>query len=326
MKEIVRPIVSGEYYSSPRLNKSNLAIFLSSPYEYKRQIDGLRPPLEGAALEEGTMVHKYILENDDFFNDYYLARYSKPNKSINQTKFVQRLLEEHCYDSWDKELLLTIYKECYNTQKQTYAQALENAEKAFDEVADYISELVHNPGKLPVSTKQFEKLNRLRVNVFKHPIAKELLGEKPNTFSEFHVEFDRSEFECKALMDRVIFLPDKKVINLVDLKTTHALDNFNSSIKSYTYVMQLEWYRYALREYLRNELGENPEEWTIDTWIVAVDKETERVKVYRFTKDCLDRESTKTEQLLTKLHWHYDNDQWEMDEKESEVGYVEYDE
>lgn len=316
-----------EYYSDhSRLNKSMLSIFAKSPAEYRRQIDN-PVVLEGPQFRAGTMIHKYILEHGDFWNEYYRQYTESPNKSKNQKAFADRLVEENF--SGEVDLASTIYKECYSAKsiKATDYDAILSA--AIEEVFEWVKESLDNKGKIPVTSNEMNKLKEYVEKINAHKGARMLLQENSSdyminsdgdiahgdiiAFSEFHINWEHKlAIPCKSLIDRVVFNMATKKIWLIDLKTTSDLSSFKDSFEKYTYGMQLSFYRMALRWFIENEIGDNPENWSIEAFIIAIEKSTADISAIRINDSILDNEEKYIDSIIDNFVWHKENDVWNM--------------
>ncbi len=88
----VRQQVNKEYYSDKdRLNKSLLVEFIKSPSRFKK-LNENPEHLDFKALRDGTMIHKWILEFKDFYNDYKLVKCKTPSTDL-QYEFVKKIVD-----------------------------------------------------------------------------------------------------------------------------------------------------------------------------------------------------------------------------------------
>lgn len=105
-----------EYRAAEGISRSELFTISKSPLHFKYQQD--HPKEDTKALKFGRAVHKYILENEDFYNDYAVEpvcdRRTKEGKEAYQI-FLDEL--------WDKE---SICEEDLNVIKEMYAAVQSN--------------------------------------------------------------------------------------------------------------------------------------------------------------------------------------------------------
>ncbi|GHT70902.1 hypothetical protein AGMMS50239_39760 [Bacteroidia bacterium] len=313
--KIKRQAVLIPYYDDKsRLNHSLIKIFRESPMAYKRELDNPRE-LNMSFLKEGTMIHKYILEHADFFSEYYLQYAESPNKSPNQRKLAERLIQENF--SGEVDLLTTIYKECYNTSKLSPKEVEVKAIEAANEIAEYVKEnMLHSSSMLPVDQKTLETLKRYTQSIHDHTAARDLLDEDFSHpwFSEFHINWVHpSGAECKSLIDRIKFIPETKTVWVIDLKSTSDVANFRDSADKYGHITQIAFYRMAVVWYIEHILKENPLDWTINTAIIAIEKQTADVKVFSIDEYELDDATLRLNGWIEDIQWHKQNNIWNMD-------------
>lgn len=91
-------MTNNEYRKAEGISRSELQLFRKSPmhYEYAKT----HPQEKTQALQFGSAAHKYILEKDDFFNEYAII----PNVD-RRTKEGKEQYARFLEDSEDKELL-----------------------------------------------------------------------------------------------------------------------------------------------------------------------------------------------------------------------------
>jgi hypothetical protein len=94
----IKKISDEEYFSIDALSNSFLINFDRSPKHYKIGIETT------PSMNDGTIAHKYILENQDFWNKYYFMPDTIKSKASKEYKELNAKLE-------DKELLKYDYKE-----------------------------------------------------------------------------------------------------------------------------------------------------------------------------------------------------------------------
>ena len=326
--KINRQKVDCEYYSDlSRLNKSMLSIFAKSPAEYHRQMEN-PVKLDSYALRQGTMIHKYILEYEDFWNEFYKQETQSPTKSVNQKKFAEELVANNFIpDDYDKAI--KAYKNAYATDKLSDAKLNDAMTDAVREVKEWVAETLSNEGKVPCTSADQERLQKYMQAVRKHKGAAMLLKDSTKdysvnsigdivygdtyAFSEFQINWESPQgISCKSLIDRIVFKTVEKRIWLIDLKTTSDISNFQHSFEEYTYGMQLAFYTDAIRWFLINEMGENPDDWSIEQYIIAVQKDNSDVKVFQFSDRMIEGYEMQIRVLMNDLIWHQANNIWNM--------------
>ena len=70
-------IIDKPYYEdNTRISNSSIGWFLKKgPLYFRNMLDGKEEGLKLPQLEKGTMIHEYILQPDEFWNDYVILQY-----------------------------------------------------------------------------------------------------------------------------------------------------------------------------------------------------------------------------------------------------------
>ena len=73
-------IIDKPYYEdNTRISNSSIGWFLKKgPLYFRNMLDGKEEGLKLPQLEKGTMIHEYILQPDEFWNDYVILEYEVP--------------------------------------------------------------------------------------------------------------------------------------------------------------------------------------------------------------------------------------------------------
>ena len=154
-----------------------------------------------------------------------------------------------------------------------------------------------------------------------HKKANEILFAYPKTFevhNEFHINWEfpnaskLGDFPCKSLLDRVMIDHTNKKVILVDIKTTADVYNFRHSIEEFDYCRQLAYYWFAIYWYFKNELKLDLEEYTRETYIIAVQShDGYEVKVFNIENQYIEAKVCVIEDAIKRIAWHKDNDLWD---------------
>lgn len=307
------------YQDNTRISNSNLGQYIKyGPKYLKGMLDGTQEGLSGAFLDKGTMIHKYILEPNDFWNDYEILEYEVP-RSKQQKDFCE---------FWSKSIeiepdkrALTAYRKAYSNTKSDKL-ALQEAEDILVANSEYTKALeTEKSGKKAISWGDIAMLKEVKKNLEDHKKANELLYNLPDTCdtqNEFHINWEYPtsgktyQIPCKSLLDRLIIDHETKKIILVDLKTTADVNNFAHSMKEYDYYRQLAYYWAALHWYFKYELQLEIKDYTYDSYIIAIQNNNGyAVRVFNITPESIeDRLDTITE-TINKIAWHKANNLWD---------------
>ena len=320
MKEMVIDI---PYYEDmTRISNSNIGWYLKYGPAYLRDmLDGKEEGLKTKALDNGTMIHEYILQPDEFWKDYIILDFETP-KVKQQKDFCDFYVSNKKVNplSLDDEILLNAYNSAYNNSKPD-DKKLDEAKKLIETYSKYIEYLNKKDDKKIISFADLNKLKRIKENITKHKKANELLFALPDTFethNEFQINWDVNKkdyhVKCKSLLDRVCFDHVNKKIILIDLKTTSNLYDFKHSVETYDYYRQLAYYGLAIQWYMQEILNLNSKDYDLEMYIIGIDTASGRneIKVFNMlNEDVLTEKIDLINNTLQKIAYHISTNQWE---------------
>lgn len=308
------------YEDFTRISNSSIGWFLKKgPRYFKNMMDGKEEGLKLPQLERGTMIHEYILQPEEFWNDYVILDYEVP-KVKQQKDFCEayanllELIED------DKKLMA--YRSAYSNQKVADI-ALKEATGLCEKYADYIEALKHSKNnKKPISFADLNMLKTIKENINNHIKANDLLEDKPGVEShnEFHInwEFKVGDWiaPCKSLLDRCIFDHANKKITLIDLKTTSDVFNFKHSVEEFDYYRQICYYLLAITWYM-TDLGIDISDYDCEAYIIAIQTNSNYdVRVFNMFNELeLDSRKDLIIRVLTELSYHYQSGNWDHTRK-----------
>lgn len=272
-----------EYRSHPALAWSDLKVFMEEGYTnfWHKKFSNKYVSIPSDSQILGTKVHKFLLENKDFFNDYVLFDGERPTS---------KNMEEFClYMSCREPDCIEAYKSCYKTAGMSEKKIESSAEALYSQMKPYI-EIVADieKGKKEVTKKELDLLEELNKVYTSNPIIKSIYQnmkvcvETP-LFSNFQ-EIDIF-MESKGKIDLIGISEDEIVI--IDLKTTTFAgeESFSKTAKNYKYNYQMAYY-YKL---VNDTLAISDKPYKIYTYIVALQtKEPYDCKVYEIAKVDID--------------------------------------
>lgn len=312
------------YEDNTRISNSSLGWFLTSPKLYRDILDGNVKLKPTSAMENGTMVHMYILQPDEFKSTYRILDFTIPT-SAQQKQF--------CVDYINSKATTVILKavEAFKANYSTTGKSEEdNAKKGLEmalKLKPYIKWLRSKDGdKKVISWSDLNTLKITKENVLLHKKAKELLFNSANseevvTYNEFHVNWSwmtekTSEqvraLECKSLIDRLIVDHKNKKITMVDIKTTVSVKDFKKSFSEYDYGRQMAFYWFAIRYQLEVIEELDLTGYEHETYIVALQNNgTAECRVFRVSDDTIETKAEEIKQILSDIDWHIKNNLWD---------------
>lgn len=323
-------IIDKPYYEdNTRISNSSIGWFLKKgPLYFRNMLDGKEEGLKLPQLEKGTMIHEYILQPDEFWNDYVILEYDVP-KVKQQKEFCDWYVTFKATDPLEDEdkILLNAYNKAYSN-KLSDDSKLAIAKDFIQRYDEYIKSKSLNNTKKAISFADLNMLKTIKSNIEKHKKANKLLTDTPGVEShnEFHINWtfpiktDSLKMDenktwyapCKSLLDRCIFDHVNKKIILIDLKTTSDVYNFKHSVEEFDYYRQIAYYLLAITWYMKDQ-DIDISDYNCEAYIVAIQTNgSYEVRVFNmFNETELDSRKNIIINALSELSYHYQTNNWE---------------
>lgn len=332
------------YYSDlSRISNSNIGWFLDKgPAYLHKMLTDPPPEQKNPVLERGTMIHEYILQPEEFQKDYVVWNKSRPS-SAQQEKFCQALAFSSEIEP--DRAILSAYKEAYSTAGKSDDKMLSEGLKIASTLKDYIDFLKANDGRIMIGPWDVKMLEKIKQNIQSHKLADKIINSPkivfdwndemglPSTkhaeenYHEFHINWEWEmlletsgseappellHVSCKSLLDGLTLdFKNKKAI-IYDLKTTAKLWHFEDSIEMYDYCRQIAYYKKAVLWYIKEELGENIDEWSFKYYIIGIDTTgSYEIRVFKIEEFMVQSRSSIITDALCEIAWHQQNNKWE---------------
>lgn len=315
------------YEDNTHISNSAIGWFLNKgPAYFRNMLDGKEKGLDLPQLRKGTMIHEFLLQPDQFWNDYVLFDGDKP-KSAQAQKFCENLI--NTVEIELNKQLSEAYRKSYSIVGKSEDKILSEALKISVEYKDYIEAIKSK--KILISQYDLDQLMKIQHNVEEHKLANKLLqkaGDYKNVhiYHEFQINWDYwiidelnhgayTSIACKSLLDSCTFNFDTRTCTIMDIKTTAKLWHFEDSMKEFDYCRQLCFYQEAVYWYLTNVLelsnGEI-DKWRFEFYIIAIDTTgSNEIRVFRlFTPQVTSRGVTIHDFMKVYL-WHLGTGNWE---------------
>lgn len=302
------------YEDNTRISNSAIGWFLKKGPRYlKDMLDGKEEGISAKYLDRGTMIHMYLLQPEEFWNNYMIIDYEKP-KTTQQLAFCEAYFNSNEIVEEDK--LISAYKASYSGNNMSKDAMLKKAKELQLKFAEYIEFLDKNQTYTVISFVDLNMLKNIKKNIDSHIKANELLTDQPGVecHNEFHInwEAEKQGVSCKSLLDRVKIDHANKKITLIDLKTTADVYNFKHSVEEYDYYRQIAFYILALTWYMKDQ-GYDIGDYDIEAYIVAIQSNgNNEVRVFNMLneKELLARKDLIAD-TLTEISYHYQTGNWD---------------
>lgn len=314
------------YEDNTRISNSAIGWFLNKgPAYFRNMLDGKEKGLDLPQLRKGTMIHEFLLQPDQFWNDYVLFDGDKP-KSAQAQKFCENLI--NTVEIELNKQLSEAYRKSYSIVGKSEDKILSEALKISVEYKDYIEAIKSK--KILISQYNLDQLMKIQHNVGEHKLARQLIrraGEHGSihVYHEFHINWDYlaedelnhgalTHIACKSLLDSCTFNFDTRTCTIMDIKTTAKLWHFEDSMKEFDYCRQLCFYKDAVYWYLANVLKITDEfdKWRFEFYIIAIDTTgSNEVRVFRLDSSQVCSRNDVINDTMTEIAWHMDKNLWE---------------
>ena len=315
------------YEDNTRISNSAIGWFLNKgPAYFRNMLDGKEKGLDLPQLRKGTMIHEFLLQPDQFWNDYVLFDGDKP-KSAQAQKFCENLI--NTVEIELNKQLSEAYRKSYSIVGKSEDKILSEALKISVEYKDYIEAI--RSKKILISQYDLDQLMKIQHNVEEHKLAKQLLqkaGDYSNihVYHEFQINWDYlvedelnhgayTPIACKSLLDSCTFNFDTRTCTIMDIKTTAKLWHFEDSMKEFDYCRQLCFYQEAVYWYLTNVLelsnGEI-DKWRFEFYIIAIDTTgSNEIRVFKLAVPQVTSRGVTIHDFMSVYLWHLGTDNWD---------------
>lgn len=315
------------YEDNTRISNSAIGWFLNKgPAYFRNMLDGKEKGLDLPQLRKGTMIHEFLLQPDQFWNDYILFDGDKP-KSAQAQKFCENLI--NTVEIELNKQLSDAYRKSYSIVGKSEDKILSEALKISVEYKDYIEAIKSK--KILISQYDLDQLMKIQHNVGGHKLARQLIrraGEHGSihVYHEFQINWDYwitdelnhgayVSIACKSLLDSCTFNFDTRTCTIMDIKTTAKLWHFEDSMKEFDYCRQLCFYKKAVYWYLNSVLELSSDEfdkWTFKYYIIAIDTTgNNEIRVFKLDSIQVDSRNDTIHDFMAVYLWHLGTGNWD---------------
>lgn len=244
---ILQKITDEEYFGSNRLGSTSLINFYKNGvYQWWHDKFGTSTEEINPNFEVGTMVHRMLLEPEEFAKHYMKIDGDKPS-SEQEKQFCDLLVNGKSFENAD---ITSAYSKCYSVKNKTPQAILKDALNRFEKLRVYVSAMSYakSKNKKIIDHKVYDLLTQIKNNFNKNK-AVESLMKVDEAYYERVINWDYLPLNvsCQSKIDLLLINHDTKEISIVDVKTTStkSIKEFISSIKKYRYDMQSAFYNLA---------------------------------------------------------------------------------
>ena len=315
------------YEDNTRISNSAIGWFLNKgPAYFRRMLDGKEKGLDLPQLRKGTMIHEFLLQPEQFWDDYVLFVGEKP-KSAQAQKFCENLI--NTVEIELNKQLSEAYRNSYSIVGKSEDKILTEALKISVEYKDYIEALKSK--KILISQYDLDQLMNIQHNVGEHKLARQLIRRAGDhgsihVYHEFQINWDYlvedelnhgalTPVACKSLLDSCTFNFDTRTCTIMDIKTTAKLWHFEDSMKEFDYCRQLCFYQEAVYWYLSNVLELSSDEinkWSFEYYIVAIDTtSSNEIRVFKLTSSQVCSRGIVIHDFMSECLWHLGTGNWD---------------
>lgn len=310
------------------VSASALKKFETSPKLYHDIVTGQAKSVTTEALSFGSLVHDLVLTPEVARNKYVIASVNKPTGQMGD---LCDALFKNCL--WDEladkdDVWQRSYDEVGFKQKK-----LETIKEDFKTKGQpYYDLLLESRGKILVSQEEYNNALAYKNRLMTHRGALAFLFQKDEDFEDFNeleILWKWRDLDSKSMLDRVKINHKDKVIKLIDLKTTskpvygkqllretnpylNRFTGFLSDMIYYDYLLQMEFYRQALRsKYI---------EYDIEVYVIPINDF--QCTVYQIPERWLYYAKMKLDRMRSEIQFHLDTNQWELSKDDYYHGFI----
>jgi hypothetical protein len=321
------------YYANEAISNSDLGYLKVSPRQFvmrkQREMQ-----TKSAAMELGTLIHKFTLEPDEFI----IADVEPVTGKMGE--YIQAYFEIEKSGVAEDKIAEMAYAHAQYKPSHSKPETILKSFKKKKENIDYYEFLKRADGKIALGQKDKQVIEGCYTSLQAHVVSNKLLFSSPNenteTFNEKEIYFKLHDVDCKSKLDRLIVDNDNKTVTVVDLKTTSNqvygtctplgsktgillrdwhTTGFMYSCLQYSYYRQLAFYMQAAKE-------QYPD-YKVEAFIIAVDtKGSYDTAVYKLPAEWIKEGEDEIKCLITEYKHYKESNVWTVKQGYEET--VEY--
>tara|TARA_R110000824_G_scaffold250438_1_gene439226 strand:- start:1140 stop:2114 length:975 start_codon:yes stop_codon:yes gene_type:complete len=315
------------YYANEAISNSDIGELKLSPRRFvMRKQQEMRT--KSAAMELGTLIHKFTLEPDSFI----VANVEPVGGKMGE--YIKAYFELEKVGTPEDQISSMAYQMSGYKPSHSKPETVLKSFKNKPENAAFYEFLKDADGKIALTMKDRQIVEGCLTSLKGHVVSNKLLFRNEDiSFAEKEIYFNMHGVGCKSKLDRITIDEKTKTITFVDLKTTSNqvygeckplktktgilmrdwhVTGFMYSCLQYSYYRQLAFYINAIK-------AEYPD-YKVESFIVAVDtKGSYDVAVYQLPKEWLDEGDKEIESLLAEYKHYKDTNSWTVKQGFEEI-------
>lgn len=274
-KDFLEACASGKFkFSYSSLNK----LIFSPKLFYKDYILKDREERTDKHLVQGKLIHLLLLQPEEFDNNFVLMPSKLPSDTLRKVlKNITLYTDAKILSKVDDKIILDSLKEVglYQSLKDEDKRV---AKVRTIECEDYYT-FSQTTGKDIIDADTLEKCKSSVELIKDNKSVMDLLEDNTTDFEMDGIEIFNEEFlECsldeytfglKGFVDRYVIDHDKKMITIIDIKTTgKTIVDFPETVEFYNYWLQAAIYRVLVTK----NLEEKTQDYKINFNFIVIDK------------------------------------------------------
>ena len=312
---------------------SRLADFDYSPLLYKTKKDDSKDKEDTVFMRFGSLIDCLLTEPSEFKNKYSVSSVELPSDSIKN--IVTRTFEEI---KFGKEVSPFLELEDFSNKIKEHANYEQYGQswkeetvikKVVEAGSDYFQSLVKSIGKQIVSPEDYDQalacVDTLKTNQFTSQYFSDTLPEGIDRLWQVPVVWESYGVTCKGVIDLIIIDHIKKVIYIIDLKTTgKSVYTFEHSYLKFRYYLQgAMYYQGVLHGINLADFKAEGYKIRLPLFVVLEQKNYNPPFIYPMGREDYEvaceggylkssnKPITGFKKLLSDLAWHQEKDMWD---------------
>ena len=194
------------YEDLTRISNSNIGLFIKKGPRYLGDtLKGIQEGLKASYLDKGSMIHMYILQKDEFWDNYEILTFETPS-SKQQLQFAESYVDSVELD--DDRRILSAYQAAYSTKGKSDEKSLSEGLELRNKLDDYIKYLQSQIKRLELmesySIKMLKATKEKTQNYYREGIRMLLQdGETFDNFLQVLNEYRQAVITRKDIIDKL---------------------------------------------------------------------------------------------------------------------------